>query len=139
MIFPKGTLGALAEWTEKTQKRGLDPLGLQNAGIVLYQDLVPGISNVTLRVRYFGLYCWASETFALAVVRPIQRSGAVGSGGFEALHALVAQLAGGEAGIAGIEWAQRRLAVGGDPIDFCGRSLRASGGLPFPGRRPLSR
>ncbi len=122
----------LPEWTEKTQKRGLDPLGLQNAGIVLYQDLVPGISNVTLRVRYFGLYCWASETFALAVGETDPAKWRSWIRRLEALHALVAQLAGGEAGIAGIEWAQRRLAVGGDPIDFAeGASVRAEASL-FP-------
>ncbi len=122
----------LPEWTEKTQKRGLDPLGLQNAGIVLYQDLVPGISNVTLRVRYFGLYCWASETFARAVRETNPAKWRSWIRRLEALHALVAQLAGGEPGIAGIEWAQRRLALGDDPIDFAeGASVRAEASL-FP-------
>jgi hypothetical protein len=41
-------LVALPEWTQVQQKGGLDPLGLQAAGVRLYQTLVPGISNVTL-------------------------------------------------------------------------------------------
>lgn len=35
-------------WTELAEKTGLDPLGMQNASTVLYQSLLPGISNVTL-------------------------------------------------------------------------------------------
>ena len=41
------------EWTSLEKKRGLDPLGMQTTSVALYQQLVPGISNVTLRVRYY--------------------------------------------------------------------------------------
>lgn len=44
-------MNALLEWTEKAEKRGLDPLGMQASGIALYQSLLPGISNVTLRMH----------------------------------------------------------------------------------------
>lgn len=57
-------MGAEPEWTERVDKRGLDPLGMQNAGVAHYQSLVPGISNVTLRIRYFGFYCWVSDAYA---------------------------------------------------------------------------
>ncbi|MCI9882179.1 MULTISPECIES: hypothetical protein [Methylobacterium] len=109
----------LPEWTERTAKRGLDPLGLQNSGVQLYQTLVPGISNVTLRVRYYGLYCWASEAYAQEV-----RSTSVDEWRdwirrLEALHALVAAHVGGQVGVAGIEWAQRRLALDDfEDVDF---------------------
>jgi hypothetical protein len=108
----------LPEWTEKAQKRGLDPLGLQNSGVTLYQSLVPGISNVTLRIRYYGLYCWASEAYAREVgsTDPVEWRTWVRR--LEALHALVAYHAGGETGVAGVEWAQKRLAKGDDPVDF---------------------
>lgn len=108
----------LPEWTEKEQKRGLDPLGIQNSGVLLYQSLLPGISNVTLRIRYYGLYCWASETYAgeIGSTDPLEWRSWVRR--LEALHALVAQEAGGETGVAGVEWAQRRLATGDDPIEF---------------------
>lgn len=107
----------LPEWTEKAEKRGLDPLGIQNSGVVLYQSLLPGISNVTLRMRYYGYYCWVSEAYA--------RDGA--SSDFEAwrnwvrkaeaLYALVSALA-SEGGVGGIEWANRRLAAEEKVIDF---------------------
>lgn len=108
----------LPEWTEKVQKRGLDPLGLQNSGVALYQSLLPGISNVTLRIRYYGLYCWASEAYAHEVGSTDPTEWRTWVRRLEALHALVAQNAGGETGVAGVEWAQRRLAIGDDPIDF---------------------
>jgi hypothetical protein len=43
---------ACPEWTEYRKKNGLDPLGMQNTSVALYQKLLPGVSNVTLRVRY---------------------------------------------------------------------------------------
>jgi hypothetical protein len=41
---------ACPEWTDYRDKSGLDPLGMQNSSINLYQRLLPGISNVTLRM-----------------------------------------------------------------------------------------
>lgn len=57
-------MDALPQWTTKIDKRGLDPLGMQNAGVVLYQALLPGISNITLRMRYYGFFCWLSDAYA---------------------------------------------------------------------------
>ena len=52
------------QWTTKVEKRGLDPLGMQTTSVALYQQLVPGISNVTLRMRYYGLYAWLAWRYA---------------------------------------------------------------------------
>ena len=41
---------AYPQWTDYRTKSGLDPLGMQNSSINLYQRLLPGISNVTLRM-----------------------------------------------------------------------------------------
>jgi hypothetical protein len=57
-------LVAVPEWTQVQQKSGLDPLGMQASGVRLYQDLLPGISNVTLRIRYYGLYPWLTNDYA---------------------------------------------------------------------------
>lgn len=110
-------MNLLPQWTEKADKRGLDPLGMQNSGVLLYQSLLPGISNVTLRMRYYGYYCWISETYArrgatsdFEVWRNWVRRA-------EALYALVSARA-GETGVGGIEWANRRLAGAGRVIDF---------------------
>lgn len=98
------------EWTEYRKKSGLDPLGMQNTSVALYQRLLPGISNVTLRIRYYGFYAWLSAVYARRIgdtnpktwQRFVRRA--------EALYALAAQTRGGEGGIAGILWAQRKLA-----------------------------
>ena len=107
------------EWTEYQKKNGLDPLGMQNSSISLYQTFLPGISNVTLRMRYYGFYAWLCRTYAQRIrstdsedwKRFIRRA--------EALYALIACKRGGETGVAGIEWAQRTLdANGTGSIDF---------------------
>lgn len=96
-------------WTEYRKKNGLDPLGMQNCSVSLYQTFLPGISNVTLRMRYYGLYTWLCWTYAQKIgdttpeywKRFIRRA--------EALYALIAYWHGGEGGVAGIEWAQKVL------------------------------
>ena len=97
------------EWSECSSKNGLDPLGMQNSSIKLYQALLPGISNVTLRIRYYGLYAWLSHTYAQNVrdtnpeswKRYIRRT--------EALFALISYQHGGETGVAGVDWASKAL------------------------------
>lgn len=37
---------------------GLDPLGLQTTSEATYAAMLPGISNLTNRLRYYGFYCW---------------------------------------------------------------------------------
>lgn len=106
-------------WTEYQKKGWLDPLGMQNSGVLLYQSFLPGISNVTLRVRYYGFFVWLVNAYLQDVgdtnpetwKRYIRRA--------EALYALVAQRRGG--GIAGIQWAGRELAKAGiQQVDFRG-------------------
>lgn len=107
------------EWTEYRKKNGLDPLGMQNSSVNLYQTFLPGISNVTLRMRYYGLYAWLARVYLTekgdtnpeSWKRFIRRA--------EALYALIAYAHGNESGVAGIEWAQRTYDEAGDePIDF---------------------
>jgi hypothetical protein len=109
---------ALPQWTTKIDKRGLDPLGMQNAGVGLYQDLLPGISNITLRMRYYGFFCWLSDAYARRGVTTdfelwrkwVRRA--------EALFALVCADANGQSGVGGIDWASDALESGDDFIDF---------------------
>jgi len=107
-------------WTEYRNKNGLDPLGMQNSSVILYQSLLPGVSNVTLRMRYYGFYAWLCRTYATRLgntdpeewKRFIRRA--------EALYALTAYRHGGEGGVAGIDWAQGALDDSDDttPINF---------------------
>ncbi|MBX5463859.1 MAG: hypothetical protein IRZ28_22570 [Steroidobacteraceae bacterium] len=84
---------------------------MQTSSVSLYQRLMPGLSNVTLRVRYYGYYAWLSRMYARrtgstdpAVWQRFVRRG-------EALYALIAQNAGTETGVAGVEWAKKVLAA----------------------------
>ncbi|MDA9396275.1 hypothetical protein WN73_37825 [Bradyrhizobium sp. CCBAU 45394] len=130
-------LMAVPEWTQVRQKSGLDPLGLQAASVRLYQALLPGISNVTLRTRYYGLYAWLSEQYAKrnhdadseAWKRTVRRA--------EALYALTAARANlegehQETGVAGVLWAQRRLAQHeGGAIDFAAHADPGADSTPY--------
>lgn len=107
----------LPQWTEKADKRGLDPLGIQNSGVLLYQALLPGISNVTLRMRYYCYYCWVSETYARSGASDDFEAWRTWLRKAEALYALVATYA-EETGVGGTEWANGRLAVDKKVIDF---------------------
>jgi hypothetical protein len=109
---------ALPQWTSKIDKRGLDPLGMQNSGVVLYQALLPGISNITLRMRYYGFFCWLSDAYARRGVLTdfelwrqwVRRA--------EALYALVCADATGEGGVGGIDWALQAVQSSDEVIDF---------------------
>jgi hypothetical protein len=56
MSVQDGAIVGDPAWTEYRKKNGLDPLGMQNSSVNLYQTFLPGVSNVTLRMRYYGLY-----------------------------------------------------------------------------------
>src|ERR1700730_18522531 len=104
---------AYPEWTEYRKKNGLDPLGMQNTSVGIYQKLIPGISNVTLRVRYYGFYAW------LAAVYTDPKTWQTFIRRAEALYALTSQRQGNEYGVAGILWARRKLGdLEGEEVDF---------------------
>jgi hypothetical protein len=42
---------------------GLDPLGLQTTSEATYSAMLPGISNLTNRLRYYGFYCWLLDFY----------------------------------------------------------------------------
>ncbi len=110
------------EWTELGQDGGLDPLGMQRPIEIIYQSLLPGISTITLRFRYYAFFVWMLEVYAKengntdpAVFRQFQRR-------CEVLFALIAARGKPELGVAGIDWAHRQLTnLPDDPatrIDF---------------------
>ncbi len=44
--------------------RGLDPLGLQNTSDTTFSLLLPGLNNVTGRIRYYSFYCWVLDIYS---------------------------------------------------------------------------
>ncbi|MDQ0039101.1 hypothetical protein J2W30_006894 [Variovorax boronicumulans] len=112
-------LSAAPAWTEMGENEGQDPLGMQSLCIALYQTLVPGIGNVTLRVRYYGFYAWlcwryaqdVHDTSSVEWQRYLRRA--------EALCALVSLHANlRESGISGANWARRLLRSDQDVLKF---------------------
>lgn len=107
------------EWTDYQKKNGLDPLGMQNSSVSLYQTLLPGIGNVTLRVRYYGLYAWLSWVYAKRIGNTDPKSWQRIIRRTEALYALIAQRHGQSGGVAGTDWARDTLRdLSGNTIDF---------------------
>jgi hypothetical protein len=46
---------------------GLDPLGLQNPSSQAYSHLLPGLNNVTSRIRNYSFYCWLLNEYAKTI------------------------------------------------------------------------
>lgn len=44
--------------------KGLDPLGLQNSSDATFSMLLPGLNNVTGRIRYYSFYCWLLDQYS---------------------------------------------------------------------------
>ncbi|KVL96550.1 hypothetical protein WT02_15945 [Burkholderia stagnalis] len=97
-------------WTSKEDKRGIDPLGMQTTSVALYQELLPGISNVTLRMRYYGFYAWLAQSYAERIGETSVERWCICLRRAEALYALIAAAANSERGVAGVIWASRELA-----------------------------
>ncbi|MFI0849637.1 hypothetical protein [Mesorhizobium sp. IMUNJ 23232] len=98
------------DWTELGQDSGLDPLGMQRPIEVIYQSLIPGISTITLRFRYYSFFPFILRHYEMnirnadpAVFRVFQRR-------CEALYALICTHGVRELGVAGSDWAARILA-----------------------------
>jgi hypothetical protein len=62
-------------WAENSGfMTGRDPLGIQNSSISLYAALLPGMTNLTLRIRYYGLYCWLLKEYDKLQIDPEKKT-----------------------------------------------------------------
>lgn len=117
-------ISPLAEWTDPAPKsEGRDHLGMQAPSVALYATLVPGITNVTLRARYYAFYPWLADQYARHVGRADEASWIIYLRRAEALLALsscAASATGSCDGVAGIRWAERawRGRAPGGQLDF---------------------
>ena len=76
---------------------------------VLFQSLVPGISTITLRLRYYSFFVWVLEAFAKVEQENDPRAFNTFHRRAEVLLALASAREGSEVGVTGIDWASRRL------------------------------
>jgi hypothetical protein len=56
-------------WLHTNQITGRDHLGVQVVSIALYSELLPGLTNVTDRVRYYSFYPWVLHRYAKDIRR----------------------------------------------------------------------
>lgn len=55
-------------WAENSGfMTGRDPLGVQNSSIKTYGRLLPGMTNLTLRLRYYGFYMWILNEYDIKI------------------------------------------------------------------------
>jgi len=60
--YPDEFIGWLQR--DKREIKGLDHLGVQTVSIAVYNLLLPGITNLTDRARYFSIFPWVLHSFA---------------------------------------------------------------------------
>lgn len=53
------------KWIEKygINEGGRDFLGYEYSGALMLEKLMPGISNITYRIRYYSFFCWVIDQF----------------------------------------------------------------------------
>ena len=64
LLDENGFGSGFPQWTELGQVTGLDPLGMQRPIELVYQSLLPGISTITLRLRYYSFLPWLLDAYA---------------------------------------------------------------------------
>lgn len=90
---------------------GRDPLGIQATSVRIYRNLVPGLTNVTNRLRYYSFYCWVIDRYEATEHSGDDSRWRTFIRRAEALYALACNLANlDEAdGLAGNIWARKIL------------------------------
>lgn len=90
---------------------GRDPLGLQATSVRIYRSLIPGLTNVTNRLRYYSFYCWVVRRFEIDEHADNDARWRVFIRRAEALYAFACHLVDteGSDGLAGSIWARDQL------------------------------
>jgi len=99
-------------WSQASRPTlGRDPLGIQATSVRIYRDLVPGITNVTNRLRYYSFYCWVVQNFEQTQHVDDEAKWRIFVRRSEALYALTSEIQdpARTAGLAGSDWARAYL------------------------------
>ncbi len=115
-----------AQWTTKGRIGGLDPLAMLAPIEACYGRLLPGISSVTVKFRYYAFFSWWIDEYTHGGMSTSSHEFEEHLRRGEALLALVSAYAHDEisaefstSGVAGTEWASRMIEHSEGPIDFC--------------------
>jgi len=99
-------------WSQPSRPTlGRDPLGIQATSVRIYRDLVPGITNVTNRLRYYSFYCWVIHNYEQTQHVDDQSKWRIFVRRAEALYALASEIEdpAHTGGLAGSDWARAYL------------------------------
>jgi len=102
-------VNVIPEWTKAGYwSLGRDPLGMQATSVRMYRTLVPGITNVTNRLRYYSFYCWVVSLFAKIRHADDDKQWRLFIRRAEALYALACEATAPHSsqGLAGSDWAR---------------------------------
>lgn len=94
------------DWTELGQDSGLDPLGMQRPIEAIYQSLIPGISTITLRYRYYSFFPFILKHYEDTIRNPDPAVFRAFYRRCEVLYALICTHEQRELGITGSDWAE---------------------------------
>lgn len=114
-----------AQWTKMGKLGGLDPLGMLTPIENCYGQLLPGLTSVTVRYRYYSFFSWWIDEYtkdgASSSARKFEEHLRRG----EALIALITVFAQNNvegvettSGVAGSEWAAREISASDNMINF---------------------
>jgi hypothetical protein len=109
---PSKTSLILPNWSQPTRPSlGRDPLGIQATSVRVYRGLVPGLTNVTNRLRYYSFYCWVVRHYELTRHAEDEAAWRIFIRRAEALYVLACELHDPERtdGLAGSDWARKYL------------------------------
>lgn len=108
-------------------KVGLNHLGYRNAAEDLFTTLLPGLNNVTARIRYYSFYCWLLDKFFESreepTIRDYQRFVRCSEYLIAILHAGLEDAG----GIPGIDYALTVMQDKPDAVDLLGGAFKSDG------------
>ena len=107
----------LPTWSQASRPTlGRDPLGIQATSVRVYRELVPGLTNVTNRLRYYSFYCWVVRHYETTQHSDDETRWRIFIRRAEALYVLASELEDpeGTGGLAGGDWARAYLREHGE-------------------------
>ena len=108
-------------------KVGLNHLGYRNAAEDLFTTLLPGLNNVTARIRYYSFYCWLLDKFFESreepTIRDYQRFVRCSEYLIAILHAGLEDAG----GIPGIDYALTVMQDKPDAVDLLAGAFKSDG------------
>lgn len=108
-------------------KVGLNHLGYRNAPEDLFITLLPGLNNVTARIRYYSFYCWLLDQFFTKNEAPTLKDYNRFIRYSEYLLAILHTELSDAGGIPGIDYAQTVMADKSDVVDLAAGAYKANG------------